>query len=439
MTSKVRYTIKKAVISDKIYFRKEDLVDIDIDTLRYVLFTYSLSDGFYSTIYYDEATELYSVPSGSWYKLNILELEDNRYITEGQDWVFNGLLRPNQQESVDKLLQAGKLYSGLIQAGCGWGKTFAGTYIIGTYKKPTLVVCHTKLLAEQWYKELKKLISGTDIGFIGDGRESIKPITVGIYKSLITRLDKLQNTFEVMFVDEAHLCPAETFSKVVNGINAKVKIALSATPWRKDGLHVILPDYFGPNRVIATDVGKLMPSVDIVKTTIPFRIINPNRDWTKQLTKLGGNTAYLNLIADHAIGKIASGRCLLILSERIDMLEQLKTLIPRSILLVGATKNRDEILNNAGIKYDAILTTKIFDEGISCHRLDTIYLTCPNNNAAKLEQRIGRIQREHPDKKDPLIIDFWLSGHIVQAQQRNRLEWYTKNNFPILNEQPLIK
>jgi superfamily II DNA or RNA helicase len=434
MTSKVRYTVKKAVISDKIYFRKEDLVDIDIDTLRYVLFTYSLSDGFYSTIYYDEETELYSVPSGSWHKLNILELEDNRYTTESQDWTFNGLLRPNQQESVDKLLLTNKLYSGLIQAGCGWGKTFAGTYIIGTYKKPTLVVCHTKLLAEQWYKELKKLISGTDIGFIGDGRENIKPITVGIYKSLITRLDKLQDTFEVMFVDEAHLCPAETFSKVVNGINAKVKIALSATPWRKDGLHVILPDYFGPNRVIATDVGKLIPSVDIVKTTIPFRIINPSRDWTKQLTKLGGNTAYLNIIASHAIGKIASGRCLLILSERIDMLEQLKTLIPKSILLVGATKNRDDILNNAGTKYDAILTTKIFDEGISCHRLDTIYLTCPNNNAAKLEQRIGRIQREHPDKKDPLIVDFWLSGHIVQAQQRNRLEWYTKNNFPILNE-----
>lgn len=434
MNSKVKYTIRKATISDKIYFHKSDLVDIDLHTLRYVLFTYNLIDKFYSTIEYDEDTGMCSVPSGSWHKLNILELEDNRFIAEPQDWIFNGALRENQQESVDKLLHGDKLYSGLMQAGCGWGKTFAGTYIIGTYKKPTIIVCHTKLLAEQWHKELKKLISGTDIGFIGDGRESIKPITVGIYKSLIKRLDKLQNMFEVMFVDEAHLCPAETFSKVVNGINAKVKIALSATPWRKDGLHVILPDYFGPNRVIARDVGKLIPSVDIVKTTIPFHIINPNRDWTKQLTKLGGNTAYLNLIANHAISKIASGRCLLILSERIDMLEQLKTLIPKSILLVGATKNRDDILNNAGTKYDAILTTKIFDEGISCHRLDTIYFTCPNNNAAKLEQRIGRIQREHIDKKSPLIVDFWLTGAIVQAQQRNRLEWYIKNNFPMLND-----
>jgi len=434
MNSKVKYTVKKATISDKIYFHKSDLVDIDLHTLRYVLFTYNMVDSFYSTIEYNEETGMCSVPSGAWHKLNILDLTDDRFVTTAQDWTFNGTLRETQQETVDKLLSGDKLFSGLIQAPCGWGKTFAGTYIVGTYKKPTLIVCHTKLLAEQWYGVLKKLISGTDIGFIGDGRESIKPITVGIYKSLIKRLDKIQDTFEVMFVDEAHLCPAETFSKVVNGINAKVKIALSATPWRKDGLHVILPDYFGPNKVIAKDVSKLVPSVEVVKTSIPFPIINPNRDWTKQLTKLGSNTAYLNLIATHARDKIASGRCLLILSERIEMLEQLRALIPNSVLLVGATKNRDEILKNAGTKYSAILTTKIFDEGISCHRLDTIYFTCPNNNAAKLEQRIGRIQREHPEKKSPLIVDFWLSGAIVQAQQRNRLEWYIRNNFPMLND-----
>ena len=433
MNSKVKYTVKKATISNKICFHKSDLVDIDLHTLRYVLFTYNLVDSFHSTIDYDEETGMCSVPSGAWHKLNILELTDTRFVADKQDWSFNGELRPTQKETVDKLLTEDKLYSGLIQAPCGWGKTFAGTYIVGTYKKPTIIVCHTKLLAEQWHKELKNLISGTEIGFIGDGRENIKPITVGIYKSLIKRLDKLQDTFEVMFVDEAHLCPADMFGRVVNGINAKVKIALSATPWRKDGLHVILPDYFGPNKVIAKDTSKLIPSVEVVKTSISFPIINPNRDWTKQLTKLGTNTAYLNLISAHARDKIASGRCLLILSERIDMLEKLKEMIPKSILLVGATKNRDDILNNAGIKYDAILTTKIFDEGISCHRLDTIYFTCPNNNAAKLEQRIGRIQREHPDKKSPLIVDFWLAGAIVQAQQRNRLEWYIRNNFPTLN------
>ncbi len=434
MNSKIKYKIRKATISDKIYFNRDDILDIPFQDFRYVLFNYNLGDTFYSTLEYDEETGMCSVPSGSWHKLEILELEDLRANTDKQSWSFKGSLRAEQQAVADKLLQGHKLYSGLIKADCGWGKTYLGTYLIGNYKKPTIIICHTKLLAYQWLDAIKELIDVEEVGFVGDGKESIKPITIAIYKSLLTRLDKVLDQFEVVFVDEAHLCPAETFSKAVNGVNARVKIALSATPTRKDGLHIILPDFFGPNRIIAENVDKLSASVQLVNTQVPFRIINPNRDWTRQLTKLAKNSAYLDLIAQIARDKIAYGRCPLILSERIEMLEDLQSRIPNSVLLVGSTKNaqREDILKNAGTKYSAILSTKIFDEGISCHRLDTLMFTCPGNNYAKLEQRIGRILRRHPDKKDPLIIDFWLTGPIVYNQQQGRLEWYRKQNYEIL-------
>jgi len=434
MNSKIKYKIRKATISDKIYFNRDDILDIPFQDFRYVLFNYNLGDAFYSTLEYDEETGMCSVPSGSWHKLEILELEDLRANTDKQSWSFKGVLRAEQQSVADKLLQNNKLYSGLIKADCGWGKTYLGTYLIGNYKKPTIIICHTKLLAYQWLDAIKELIDVEEVGFIGDGKESIKPITIAIYKSLLTRLDKVLDQFEVLFVDEAHLCPAETFSRAVNGVNARVKIALSATPTRKDGLHIILPDFFGPNRIIAENVDKLSASVQLVQTQVPFRIINPNRDWTRQLTKLAKTTSYLDLIAQVARDKIAYGRCPLILSERIEMLEDLQSRIPNSVLLVGSTKNaqREDILKNAGTKYSAILSTKIFDEGISCHRLDTLMFTCPGNNYAKLEQRIGRILRRHPDKKDPLIIDFWLTGPIVYNQQQGRLEWYRKQNYEIL-------
>jgi superfamily II DNA or RNA helicase len=434
MNSKIKYKIRKATISDKIYFNRDDILDIPFQDFRYVLFNYNLGDTFYSTLEYDEETGMCSVPSGSWHKLEILELEDLRANTDKQSWSFKGGLRSEQQSVADKLLQNNKLYSGLIKADCGWGKTYLGTYLIGNYKKPTIIICHTKLLAYQWLDAIKELIDVDEVGFIGDGKESIKPITIAIYKSLLTRLDKVLDQFEVLFVDEAHLCPAETFSRAVNGVNARVKIALSATPTRKDGLHIILPDFFGPNRIIAENVDKLSASVQLVQTQVPFRVINPNRDWTRQLTKLAKTTSYLDLIAQVARDKIAHGRCPLILSERIEMLEDLQSRIPNSVLLVGSTKNaqREDILKNAGTKYSAILSTKIFDEGISCHRLDTLMFTCPGNNYAKLEQRIGRILRRHPDKKDPLIIDFWLTGPIVYNQQQGRLEWYRKQNYEIL-------
>jgi superfamily II DNA or RNA helicase len=436
MKKQLKYTIKKAVIDDKIIFHESDIVDASALDLKYVLFTYNLGDQFYSTLEYDKDTGICKVPSGSWYKLKILELEDKRFYGEQKDLSCDIQLKPEQEEIADKLLDPPKLYGGLVQAPCGFGKTYLGTFLIGVNKKPTLIICHTKLLAYQWQEVLTNHLKDVDIGFIGDGKEKIEHVTVGIYKSLLTRLDKLKDRFEVLIVDESHLCVADTFSRVVNGINCKTKIALTATPTRKDGLHIALPDYFGPNHLIAIDTEKITPRVEIEKTTIPFRVIQPKRDWTRQLTKLGKNDAYLNLIATKARDKVALGRCILILSERVDMLEKLKEKIPRSVLLVGKTSNgeREDILENAGIKYDVILSTKIFDEGISCHRLDTLFLTCPGNNPAKLEQRIGRIQREHPDKQEPLIVDFWLQGPIVLRQQQNRLEWFKKQKFIISRE-----
>ena len=140
------------------------------------------------------------------------------------------------------------------------------------------------------------------------------------------------------------------------------------------------------------------------------------------------------LIAKEAISMIANRRCPLILGERVQMLKDLQKLIPTSICLIGETdeSTRKDVLSGVGGKYKAVLSTKLFDEGISCHRLDTLYLTCPSNNPIKLEQRVGRIIREHPDKQVPMIVDWWLSGGIVARQQTKRLEWYKQRGYYIL-------
>ena len=166
---------------------------------------------------------------------------------------------------------------------------------------------------------------------------------------------------------------------------------------------------------------------------INFRIRNPARDWALALNQLAQNEQYIDLICDTARRKIALGRCVLIISERIDMLNRINAKLEKSEMLVGSTKNtdRERILKEAGKSVDAILSTKIFDEGISCHRLDTILFTCPQNNYAKLEQRIGRIVREHEDKRFPLIVDFWLRGPITKNMQEKRLQWYKQQQFHI--------
>jgi hypothetical protein len=313
--------------------------------------------------------------------------------------------------------------------------TFTACAITARASVSTLVLVHTKLLFNQWIEEFKKQIPGIPIGMIGDGIYDPQAITVGIYKSVNNNLEHLRYNFSLVIVDECHLCPAEVFSHTLNGLAAKVKIGISATPRRKDGKHALLEDFFSNYKCIAKDTRlTTKPEIRLRRTDIPFFILNPKRDWTKALGKLASNSTYIDLIAGDAINLISRGRCLLILSERLEMLRQLKTKIPNSTLIIGETskEERDDVLKNAGIKYDCLLSTRLFDEGISCHRLDTLLLPCPNNNPIKLEQRIGRIEREHPDKLTPLVIDYWLKGAIVQAQQARRLLWYQSQKMPIL-------
>jgi len=431
MLSTKKADVGKIVISDKIYIKKNEVFDIDTFIS---LFTYDNGDEILQT--WDETDTHYIIPSNSFGKLNYKEVVDKRtYKEASQELTFVGKLRWEQKEVVDKFHTKGRARSGIIQAPCGWGKTFTGVDIIARNNVTTLVMVHTKLLFRQWIEELERQVPGVKIGMVGDGLLDIQDITVGIYKSVYNNLSSLRDSFSIILVDEAHLCPAELFSTALNNLNAKIKIGISATPKRKDGKHVYLVDYFTPFMVTARDPRKLQdPIVMVKRTDFRFPVIDPKRDWSRQLNKLCSNQDYLKTIANTAIQLIGQKRCPLILGERVQMLKDLQGMIKDSVCLIGETdeSTRKDVLQNVGGKYKAVLSTKLFDEGISCHRLDTLILTCPNNNPIKLEQRIGRIIREHPDKQIPMVVDFWLSGPIVARQQTKRLTWYQQHGYYIL-------
>lgn len=423
--------VNKIRIAEKIYIKKEDAEDHEH---LISLYTYNNGDEFLSTIEEDDL--YYLVPSNSYYKLDWQSIVDDRnYSKLDYELQFKGQLRPEQEEAVNKFFIQDRARSGLLQAKPGWGKTFASCNLIVKNNSKTLILVHTKLLFNQWIEELEQQIPNTSIGKIGDGLFTIGDVTVAIYKTAYNNIERLRELFSTLLVDEAHKCPADMFSFVVNNINAKVKIAITATPRRKDGKHVYLADYFSTFKVVAEDSRKLaIPSVTIKQTDFTFVVLDPKRDWARSMNKLCSDKAYQTLIAETAIAYIKQKRCPLIIGERVQMLKDLQTQIPASICVIGESDKevREDALQNLGGKYKAILTTKLFDEGISCHRLDTLMLTCPSNNSIQLEQRIGRIERLHPDKQFPLIVDFWLSGGIVSRQQKNRLLWYQQNGYNIL-------
>ena len=68
--------------------------------------------------------------------------------------------------------------------------------------------------------------------------------------------------------------------------------------------------------VEARDPRKLQdPVVMIKRTDFRFPVIDPKRDWSRQLNKLCSNKDYLTAIAKFAESQIVTGRCPLILEN----------------------------------------------------------------------------------------------------------------------------
>ena len=95
-----------------------------------------------------------------------------------------------------------------------------------------------------------------------------------------------------------HHVSAPTFSGIIDKCSARYKIGLSGTLQRKDGKHVYLDDYFTDFKSYAKDPRILLdPKIEIISTDIPFMVIDPKRDWSRQINKLSKNSNYIKLIA----------------------------------------------------------------------------------------------------------------------------------------------
>ena len=126
--------VKTIYISDKIYIKKEDVEEPN-DLIS--LFTYDNGDEILSTLGEDDL--YFVIPSNSYHKLEWEKVVDKRKYEEAKtEMTFSGELRWEQQEVVDEFFKKGRARSGIIQAPCGWGKTYTGCNIIARNNIKTL-------------------------------------------------------------------------------------------------------------------------------------------------------------------------------------------------------------------------------------------------------------------------------------------------------------
>ena len=192
------------------------------------------------------------------------EIIDNRRTLPEIELSFAGTLRPYQQLAVD---EAKNKTFGVIESGTGSGKTVMGLALIAARKQPTLVIVHTKELLYQWKEKAEQFLD-CEVGLIGDGKFSIRPLTISIVNSARKRVDELVPNFGHLVVDECHRVPATLFTGVVSNFDCRYLLGLSATAFRSDNELTKLIYFFMGDRIHQVDSDELKASGAILKPEI---------------------------------------------------------------------------------------------------------------------------------------------------------------------------
>jgi superfamily II DNA or RNA helicase len=112
-------------------------------------------------------------------------------------------------------------------------------------------------------------------------------------------------------------------------------------------------------------------------------------------------------------------------------------MFPGSALIVGETDRttRMDVLRDSNICF---AIAKLGSTGVDDDRLDTLFWLTPFRSKIALQQSMGRIQRERPGKKDPIMIVFddWMVPsfkRMLGSLKRSLKEW----NYPYQIVKPM--
>lgn len=349
---------------------------------------------------------------------------------------------------------------GILQSPAGSGKTQMGIALVKRFGKKALWLTHTLDLLRQSKERAEQYMDKRVIGTITEGKVNIgSGITFATIQTMCKLdLPQYKNLWDVIIVDECHRCSGTPtamtqFYKVLNSLAARHKFGLSATVHRSDGM--IEATYALLGRVIYTvpdeAVGDKIMKVGIkpVNTGIELDRKCLNTDGTlnysKLITYLCEDFRRLHFISSWIV--VESEHSCLILSDRLEHLEQLMKSLPRTmrekaVMVSGkmTTKKgkaeREKAIEDmrSGKKKYLFATYALAKEGLDIPCLERLFLTTPQKDYAVVTQSIGRIARVCEGKSDPIAYDFVDNIAYLVKSYKKRCTTYRKNGCYFVEE-----
>nr|DAO79101.1 MAG TPA: DNA helicase [Caudoviricetes sp.] len=352
-----------------------------------------------------------------------------------------------QEEAVNAMIAA---KYGILQSAAGSGKTQMGIALAVKLKRRTLWLCHTLDLIRQSKERAELYMSEDLIGTITEGKVSLgKGITFATIQTMCKLdLPQYRDYWDCIITDEVHRVSGSPtavtqYQMVLNSLSARHKYGLSATVHRADGMIQATYALVGkvayqvPDEAVADKIMKV--GIYPVGTGIEISREALNTDgtlnYTKLITYLTGNRTRNELIAS-----CIERRPSLILSDRLNHLEELMSLLPEdmqkdAVMVSGKMTSkagkakREQAISDmrSGRKKYLFATYSLAKEGLDIPCLERLYMATPQKDYAIVTQSIGRIARTFDGKADPIAYDFVDNiGYLVKSYKK-RCSTYRKN------------
>jgi len=437
--------LKSSLEENKITKIKEDLTNTPYKGFS--------NDNNESFIIYKENSKRIYVPR--YYGLQNYGIPNLDKLGDGVDCprlIFNGVLREQQKEPIEKFIKAAKdplKRGGIISVPCGFGKTIMGVYLSCYFKKKTMFVSHKDFLNQQFIETVKEFVPEAQIGIIKQKKVDIigKDIIVASLQSLAMREypPEIFNNIGLVIIDEVHHTGAQVFSKCFKNLNHPIILGLSATLNRKDGMRKVFEYYIGKSvynykstesTEVIVKVHKYFETDPLGKYGVAKKLWNGNLNSAEMINNIASyshrNNYIINILKE--ILEKDKDRKILILSERRNQLKIFEDAIKEQNIpasygyYVGGMNQKD--LDISSTKDIILATYQLASEGFNVPSLNTVIFASPISD---IQQSIGRILRQKANERKyiPLCIDIWDQFASFYSKGNKRIAYYKKYGYDI--------
>lgn len=379
---------------------------------------------------------------------------------------FKGKLKPNQQRALQQVLNH---EMGVISAPTGFGKTVLAAKLIAERQVSTLIIVHSKVLAQQWKERLDQFLVIKDepykeytptgrvrkkdtIGEIyGSKNKQSRLVDIVLFQTLSYRddLDDFFTHYGQVIVDEAHHLAASSYEEVIKKANSRYLHGLTATPERKDGLHPLM--FMRLGEIIYNDQAKIDDSVLIPRYFYPrftsYSDYNPELTHIEHLEKMQLDENRNAQIVQDVIENIKLSQTCLVLTNRIEHIELLAELLKDAssntpIFTLHSQQKKqvnDQNLENMKRIKDAsviIATGQYVGEGFDLASLDSLFIAMPFSSKTLTQQYLGRLNRNLENKDELRVYDYIdFAVDIYRKMYQKRMKEYLKLGYVLAEDE----